>query len=277
MSSKLLMCDRFRRRERRRFFRDRGGGVRRWARRLRPSGGVPGRNVRRPLRWSCPGWPRWMREFRMSMRSDDGWVPQDDPPTHRLADPQRLRVLAESGLSTNSDPDMEYFAAAGPPAAGCPGGAGLAGGGRPAGLPRDGRAARAVGLEAVHAADPLVLPARGGHRRAAGDHRRARRAAGARQPGDSRPRGGGLRRDAADRRRRAGPGVAVRHRRAAPDLDRRRAGRAAPTWRGRARPRSGCGWPTTWPSGSGPAATRWSAGTGPRSPARSCCCGPRWR
>ena len=46
----------------------------------------------------------------MSMRSDDGWVPEDRPPTHRLADPRRLRVLAESGLSSNSDPDMEYFA-----------------------------------------------------------------------------------------------------------------------------------------------------------------------
>ncbi len=46
----------------------------------------------------------------MSMRSDGGWGPDDEPPVPRLADPQRLHVLAESGLSTNSDPDMEYFA-----------------------------------------------------------------------------------------------------------------------------------------------------------------------
>jgi serine phosphatase RsbU (regulator of sigma subunit)/GAF domain-containing protein len=46
----------------------------------------------------------------MSMRSDGGWDPDDQPPVPLLADPQRLHVLAESGLSNNSDPDMEYFA-----------------------------------------------------------------------------------------------------------------------------------------------------------------------
>jgi GAF domain-containing protein len=49
-------------------------------------------------------------ECRMSMRSHGGWGQDDEPPVPRLADPQRLHALAESGLSTNSDPDMEYFA-----------------------------------------------------------------------------------------------------------------------------------------------------------------------
>jgi hypothetical protein len=103
---------------------------------------------------------------------------------------------------------------------------------RTAGLPGHGRAARAVGDAALHTAEPLVLPTRRDDDRPVDRRGRARAPLGAGQPRGHGPERARLRGHAADRRRRARPGLVVRDRHPAPDVDTHRD-------RGVARPRPG--------------------------------------
>ena len=100
-----------------------------------------------------------------------------------------------------------------------------------AGVPGDDRVARAVGDLPVRASRALVLPARRDRDRAADRVGRPRASPVPGRSGRRRAGRGGLRRDAVDRRGGQRPGGAVRDRRRAEAVDRRRARPAA--WPGR--------------------------------------------